>query len=271
MRTAWLGWSLGLSTLAVAACGGAPPPPAASAPPTEAAAEPAPNVEVDVAASAQAASTQTTSAMVAVAAPAEDAPPPKLPTTCTPAGPKKLCTPDADFAKRACSAEYPDAALALFLKGTPWTRGYLTRDVDAWNATGGRTHSAKVLFDEEVIVLQHRQAEAKGGVVMVVNGETGSYDVLRWDGSCVSVMADELTTHRPPQPKRAAIPWRRLDEGTRTALLSGPKVKASFDAVGKACDGTNEAKCAQAQSALTGAIVEFVRGGGELPEPAHRP
>jgi len=271
MRSAWLGLSVGVSICMAIGCGASAQPPAATAETAARAPEPAPPVAETVAEPApESAAPETTSAVIAAATPAPDVAPP-LPTTCTPAGPKKLCTPDAEFAKRACASEFPDAALTLFAKGSPWTRGYLTRDVDAWGATGGRTHRAKVVFDEEVIVLQHRKAEGNGGVVMVVNGESGSYDILRWDGSCVSVMADELTLRRPPQPKRALVPWRRLDEGTRTALLSVPKVKASYDALGKVCDGTNEAKCTQAEGALTGAIVDFVRGGGELPQPARRP
>lgn len=64
-------------------------------------------------------------------------------------------------------------------KGTPFTRSYLTRDVDAWNASGGRTHRATILFDEEVMVVQYRKAAAGGIVTVGVNGESGSYDVQR--------------------------------------------------------------------------------------------
>ncbi|MDB4993601.1 MAG: hypothetical protein JWM74_1033 [Myxococcaceae bacterium] len=211
-------------------------------------------------------------AIVAVSTPAPEANP-GLPTSCTPVttpSGKKLCTPDADFAKRLCGGEYPDVALALMGKGTPFTRSYMTRDVDAWNATGGRTHRAKVLFDEEVMVVQYRKAQS-GGIVMVsANGESGSYDVLRWDGSCVSVMAEEITLARPPQPKRAAIPWRHLDDATKTALLAAPAVKNSYALLGKACDG-NADRCTKAESALSSAVVDFVRNGGALPPPAHRP
>jgi hypothetical protein len=215
----------------------------------------------------------TARAIVAVSTPAPEATP-ELPTTCTPMttpSGKKLCTPSADFAKRLCAGDYPDVALALMGKGTPFTRSYMTRNVDAWNASGGRTHLAKVAFDEEVMVVQYRKAQA-GGIVMVsANGESGSYDVLRWDGSCVSVMAEEITLARPPQPKRASIPWRHLDDATKTALLAVPAVKNSYTALGKACDGTVAGKCTKAENALSSAVVDFVRNGGALPPPARRP
>ena len=47
-------------------------------------------------------------------------------------------------------------ALALFAKSSPWTRGYLKGDVEAWNASGGVSSGDKLLFDEEVIVLVRR-------------------------------------------------------------------------------------------------------------------
>ncbi|HLM73190.1 MAG TPA: hypothetical protein VK459_10880, partial [Polyangiaceae bacterium] len=59
----------------------------------------------------------------------------ELPTTCTPneAG---LCVPPEEWVKRLCGGSFPDVALAMFGKGTPWTRGYLRRTMDAWSASG---------------------------------------------------------------------------------------------------------------------------------------
>lgn len=198
-----------------------------------------------------------------------DAPP--LPTTCTAQGSRKACVPDAEFAKRLCSAEYPDAALSLFTQGTPFTRAYMTRDVEGWNAGGGRTHRSKLAFDEEVLVVAHRKANANGIVMVAANGDTGSYDVLRWDGSCVSVMAEEITMSKAPKPKRSTIPWRHLEEPTKSTLLAVPKVKAGYDAWTKACDGSDSAKCTKAEASFNGAIVDFVRANKSLPQPAHRP
>jgi hypothetical protein len=179
--------------------------------------------------------------------------------------------PDADFAKRLCTADYPDVALSLFSQGTPFTRAYMTRDVEGWNAGGGRTHRAKLQFDEEVLVVAHRKANANGIVLVAANGDTGSYDVLRWDGSCISVMAEEITMNKAPKPKRATIPWRHLEEPTKNALLAAPKVKTALDARDKACNASDDGKCSKADVAFTGTIADFVRTSKALPEPTRRP
>lgn len=186
----------------------------------------------------------------------------------------KACLPPGVFAKKLCGGIYPEVALAMFAKGTPWTRIWLAGDVEAWNASGGLTHRAKLAFDEEVIVLSRHGAGGGGGGI-VMTGAMASYDVLRWDGTCVSVMEGELTTRRPPAPKPAPVPWSRLEETTRRALLSSPKVKATHDSLDKACTSVaspvEKKACEKADKAFTGAVADFVRGGGTLPTPARRP
>lgn len=195
------------------------------------------------------------------------------PTSCAGEGrikDAKVCLPPASFARTLCDGVYPEVALGLFAKGTPWTRVWLAGDVDAWNASGGRlTHRAKLAFDEEVLVLARHGAASMGGITMT--GAQASYDVLRTDGSCVSVMEGEVTTVRPPTPKPASVPWTRLEEGTRKALLASPKVKASLDALAKACAGTDKKACDKADRAFSGAVLEAVRGGASLPVPGRRP
>lgn len=185
----------------------------------------------------------------------------------------KACLPPGVFAKKLCGGIYPEVALAMFAKGTPWTRVWLAGDVEAWNASGGLTHRAKLAFDEEVIVLSRHSAGGGGGIVMT--GAMASFDVLRWDGTCVSVMEGELTTRRPPAPKPAAVPWSRLEETTRRALLTSPKVKATHDSLDKACSSVSspaeKKSCDKADKAFTNAVADFVRGGGALPTPARRP
>ena len=46
-----------------------------------------------------------------------------------------------------------------------------------------------------------------------MTGAQAAYDVLCWDGSCVSVMEGELTTRRPPAPK--PNPWGRSPTGPK--------------------------------------------------------
>ena len=183
-----------------------------------------------------------------------------------------ICEADPDFAQRLCSSTFPEVALSFFSKGTPWTRAYLTGSYDAWNASGGMSSKARLAFDEEVLVLQRRAAPASS---IVVTGNEVSYDVLRWDGTCVSLTASEVTLKRPPQAKFAAIPWRRLSEATRSALLAAPKVATSQKDVNKECVGESaglaKAKCEKADHAFDKAIVEFVRAGGVLPAPSRRP
>lgn len=203
--------------------------------------------------------------------------PDAVPTTCAGEGAvkdAKLCLPAPSFAKRLCGGSFPEVALGMFAKGTPWTRVWLAGDVDAWNASGGGlTHRAKLAFDEEVLVLAKHGAAASGGIVMT--GAQPSFDVLRSDGSCVSVMEGELTTKRPPAPKPATVPWTRLEEATRHALLASPKVKASLDTLAKACadvstPGAKKA-CDKADRAFSAAVVDYVRGGATLPVPGRRP
>ncbi len=181
----------------------------------------------------------------------------------------KACLPPPAFAKKLCGGVYPEVALSMFAKGTPWTRIWLAGDVEAWNASGGRTHRAKLAFDEEVIVLARHGAGGGSGIMMT--GAMASYDVLRWDGTCVSVMEGELTTRRPPAPKPASVPWSRLDEMTRTALLTSPKVKATHGALGRTCAATDKKACEKADKTFASSIADYVRSGASLPTPARRP
>ena len=198
--------------------------------------------------------------------------PESIPTTCaenTSKDPKeaKLCLVGSDYTKKLCAGVYPELALAFFAKGTPWTRVYLAGDIEAWNASGGRTHRAQLAFDEEVIVLARHGAT--GGIVMTGSGV--SYDVLRWDGSCVSISQSEMTTRKPPSPKTAVVPWKRLDVSARRVLLASERVKASSDALEKACSSPDEKACEKGTRTLSLAIAEHVRSGGALAPPPRRP
>ncbi len=202
--------------------------------------------------------------------------PAPLPTACGASGAlkdTKLCLPESPYAKKLCGGVYPEVALGLFGKGTPWTRVYLAGEVEAWNASGGLTHRAKLAFDEEVIVLDKHAVGGSSGIIMT--GAQSSYDVMRWDGTCVSVMEGELTPRRPPAPKPAEVSFSRLEESTRRALLVQPKVKATYEALGKACSSVSTAaekkSCDKADKAFSLAIVDAVRAGAPLPPPARRP
>lgn len=250
---------VGISSL-TAACAATPPPPAAPA--TSVA---APVIQADAPVQAQLAT------KIEATEEKPEAEEPACASEGTMGKDTKVCLLAPAYAKRMCGGLYPEVALAMFAKGTPFTRVYLAGDVEAWNASGGRSHRARLAFDEEVLVLaKHAPGGSGGGIVMT--GMQASFDVLRWDGSCVSVMEGELTSKRPPAPKPAAVPVSRLEEGTRRALLAAPKVKSAHDAFGKACIAQGEKKtCDKAEQKLAHAIADYVRAGGSLPAPARRP
>jgi len=193
----------------------------------------------------------------------------KLPTECVQKG--DVCTMPKDFVKRLCQETYPNVALALFASGTPWTHAYLTRKTQAWNAEGGASVQDWLEFDEEVLVLSARIPPAGG---MQVSG-MGGYQALRWDGSCVTLATEEVTTRRPPSPKRPRIEWRWLDDGMREALRKSPEVDAAYQAQRKECKGISVGevtkKCEDADKKLVRAITDYVSSSSELPQPERIP
>ncbi len=208
--------------------------------------------------------TPAPAAMIAAPAPRAEVDPIELlviPTECANANPDR-CAPPAPFVDRLCSGSHPDAALAMFRKGTPWTRAYLTRDVEAWRASGRRSAAMSMALGEEVLVVSRRES---GG--MIVGG--GSYDIIRWDGSCASLMADELAWKRPTDAGHAIVPWRKLDERTRGALAEHSEIARLEARRRKECRtaglGAGSPACAEIDERLSGSVVNFVRRGGALP------
>jgi hypothetical protein len=131
--------------------------------------------------------------------------------------------------------------------------------------------SAKLAVNEELIVLKHR-ANAGG---IVVSGASGGFDVLRWDGTCVSLSGDEVSMRRPGLARFAPIPWRKLAEKTQTSLLSDTRIKQNFDRRRKDCQGDTSgpglSPCERAEADLSAGIVSFIRSGGSVPDPADLP
>ena len=182
---------------------------------------------------------------------------PGLPSECAdPAAP--VCTPPADFADRLCDKTYQDVALSLLSRTTPFTRGYLRGKLD------------ELTFDEEVLIV-HFHAPQKGGIV--VGSNLGTYDVLRWDGSCSrGVEAEMVTRAKPASPRVARIRWNRMGTRTQDALVAASDtVKRARAKRGKECKGAMtgdvSATCDKADDALSNAVVDYVRSGGALPAP----
>jgi hypothetical protein len=162
------------------------------------------------------------------------------------------------FVDRLCDKAHQDVALALFSSGTPFTRMYLRGKMD------------ELVWDEEVLALRFRGVP-KGGIQ--VGSGAGSYDVLRWDGSCsMAVDADMLTKNKPGRPRTAKVKWHRLGDKTQTALIgSSDAVKRAYKKRGAECQGAMSgdvsASCEKADGALVDAIVDYMRGGGRVPPP----
>ncbi len=220
--------------LSAAACASPKPPPAAPAPPP---------VVVESA--------------VAPAAPppAPDPGPPKA--ECVARDGETGCFAADDYRTWLCDQHDATAAVAMFAKGTPWVRAYVSRDLEAWDpGRRSREGRSKLALDEEVLVLHAYRPQ--GGVV-VVGGTSAegwsSVDAVRLDGTCVSLMADEITTRRPPAPRRSPLAWDRLTQSAKSALLATPAVKKRADAATKACAGKPERPCTKAREQLADAIV----------------
>jgi hypothetical protein len=192
-----------------------------------------------------------------------------VPTKCFKSG--ATCSPDPKFVKRLCNGKYPSLGLYLF-SNPAWTRGYLTRRTQAWNASGGASDSGWVEFDEEVLILYARVPDAGG---MQVSGAGGSYDALRWDGSCVTLQSEEVTMSKAPSPKYPPIDFRYLDDDTQEALRKDEKVNKAWQARRAECKGATSGdvslKCVKADENLTKTVIAFVRGGGSIPEPKKLP
>lgn len=245
-----------LSLAQLIACGGGKP---AAAPAAEA--EPAETNRTEPAASDGRAAAETPAAASGDAQ--------HVPTKCFKSGP--ICAPDPQFVKRLCNGRYPSVGLYLF-SNPNWTRGYLTRRTQAWNASGGASAGGWVEFDEEVLILYARVADAGG---MQVSGAGGSYDALRWDGSCVTLQSEEVTMSKPPAPKYPSIEFRFLDDDTQEALRKDEKINSAWRDRRKECKGATSgdvsSKCVKADESLTRNVIAFVRGGGSLPEPKKLP
>jgi hypothetical protein len=179
----------------------------------------------------------------------------KLPSTCADAK-ATVCTPPGAFVERLCAKPRQDVALGLFAPSTPFTRGYLRGKLD------------ELVLDEEVLVLRFH-AQPKNG--MVIGNGNGTYDLLRWDGTCsTGVEAEMVTRTRPPQPRSAHVQWHRIATPIQDALITASDaVKKAHAKRGKECKGAMtgdvSAACVKADGALVAAVVDYVRSGGSLP------
>lgn len=193
-----------------------------------------------------------------------------VPTGCAKSG--KLCLPDRKFTTRLCNGSYPSLALYLFGNGFGFTRGYLTRKTQAWNAAGGASDNTYLEFDEEVLLLVERGGDANG---MQVSGAGGGYEALRWNGSCVTLAKEEVTLEKPPTPKAAKVEWRFLDDNVQAALREDATINKAVQKRRNECKGAVSgdvsASCVKADDRLTQVVVDYLRAGGKVPVPSKLP
>jgi hypothetical protein len=204
--------------------------------------------------------------------PAEAEPAHSLPTACEPG--TEPCSAPQKFVEKVCHGKYPDLALVMFSKGTPWKRGYVkVQTLEPVNIYEGERSEKWLEFGEEVLVLRTRGPGSHGGVQ--VSGPT-DVDVLRWDGTCATVRQEMLAQY-PTNTTilTARIVWKYLDTPTQDALLGNQLVEHASEKERPLCHGSTmkhpDAPCDKASQKLTDAIVVAIRSGLTLPTPAKLP
>lgn len=196
----------------------------------------------------------------------------KIPEACAGDDPA-ACVMPAKFVKRLCSDAYPDLALMFFTQGSPWRRAYLAvKEAAPFNGLNGPSSDEKLTYEEELLVLSEKKVDTGG---MQVSGAGSSFDLLRWDGTCVTLSAEEIRFVAPAKPKHAIIPWRILEDATQNALLQNEAVAKTASERKKECKGatmgTVTAKCEKADRMLNDLVVSAVRGGTAVPKPSKVP
>lgn len=183
---------------------------------------------------------------------------------------KGACLPPVKWAERLCQDVYPDVALYMFREGSPWVRYYMRTGLNAVNGWGA-TIDENLVQGEEVIPINYRGQ--KDG--LVVEGSEGTFDVLRWNGSCVTLDLAEVTKDRPGAPKTSSIEWRSLSEPVKDALLQDQTVAEAVRGRQRECKGASigrvTAECVRLDRNLGTVIAKYVRNGGGVPVPPTHP
>ena len=110
---------------------------------------------------------------------------------------------------------------------------------------------------------------------MVVGSGNGTYDVLRWDGTCSrGVEAEMLVRARPARPRSAHVQWHRIGSALQDALIAGSEpVKRAHAKRGKECQGASSGdvskSCEAADQALVDAIVDAGANARRCPRAGH--
>jgi hypothetical protein len=202
---------------------------------------------------------------------AEAEAPPPIPTAC--AGDKGDCLPPVPFAEAVCHGRYPDLALYLFAKGTPWQRAYVkVETIEPVNMYEGARSDRYLTFGEEVLILKRHGNGGKSAVQ--VSGPV-DLDILRLDGTCATVRQEFVVPYMTGAVQVGRVVWKYLDPGIQEALLADRGVARASEKERPACKGSTmknpAAPCDKAQKNLSDAIGIALRLGAVVPPPAKVP
>lgn len=184
------------------------------------------------------------------------------------------CLPPEPFVAKLCSGIHPELALHMFRGGSPWKRLYSRAVAPAFNGAGGPSISDERIQRGEELIALRRNTDAKrskSGEMSI--GATAGYDLLRWNGSCVTLHDGEFTSKAPRRGLRHAnVDWRSLGDAVQSTLREDELISRAIVARRKECRGITlgnvTRKCVEQEKTLVAAIVDYVRAGGELPAPS---
>src|SRR5688572_9114407 len=185
------------------------------------------------------------------------------------------CLPPSHWVDKMCSGVHPEVALHMFRGGSPYKRVYSKFRAPAYNGTGGPSVTDDRVEKGEELIALRRNSDGRGSSAGEMSvGETSGYDLLRWNGSCVTMHDGEYSEKAPRRRVHARGEWRWLGDGIQSALQTDGTVKEAYVARRKECKGASVGrvtkKCVEYENTLVSAIVNYVRNGGELPEPNER-
>jgi hypothetical protein len=183
---------------------------------------------------------------------------------------KNACMPPIQWAEKVCGDVYPDLALYMFQDGSPWTRFYMKIGLNAVNGWGP-TVGENLQQREEVLVINHRLTKD----ALEVEGSLGTYDVLRWNGSCVTLDVNEVTKRTPNPIEVPRIDFRALSEPMADALLRSDDVSDVHNERRKECKGATigrvTKRCEDLDKELGRVLADYVRDTDDLPVPNFLP
>jgi hypothetical protein len=112
-----------------------------------------------------------------------------------------------------------------------------------------------------------------GGEIQVSSG--ASFYAFRWNGTCVKLTEEEVSSDFPPRRRIAAVEWNWIEDAQQEALRADPALARAEELRRKSCKGvrrgTVDSRCGAADEALRQHIERFVRSDQQLPPPTSLP